>query len=230
MHVCMSFCLHFLGIWPLFWPYLRAAQIGIRPSIACCSMLTLCVDCILGLSCVVACVSGITLGMHLMLSRLAYLHVLYLTCCHMIEWSHTLVCMLVLASCNMLVALVALLFVCMFIWHARLACLGCILHAFLASWLTMIEVRILWVFGVHYIWYQIAQLDIFGHHVLKCVIDGPRAEYQAPFSHEYDKECGWCKHCLKCIAMPCFALCCCQNRFLLTNMAGRLHRVPIDQI
>ena len=60
---------------------------------------------------------------------------------------------------------------------------------------------------------EIAHFGSLGHHALKCAIGGPRIKYHAPMSHKHDKECGWCKHCLKCIAMPCFALYCCQNRF-----------------
>ena len=84
------------------------------------------------------------------------------------------------------------------------------------------------LFGLHVICNQNAQLGSLGHHALKCAIDGPRIETHPPLSHEYDKECGWCIHCLKCIAMLCFALCCCQKQILQEALAGRPSPVPTD--
>ena len=95
--------------------------------------------------------------------------------------------------------------------------------------LSMIEVELI-VCYVHFILHWKWILSSLGHHALKCAIGGPRIEYHTPLSHKHDKESDWCKHCLKCIAMPCFALCCCQNRFLQTKMAGRLNGVPTDQL
>ena len=78
-------------------------------------------------------------------------------------------------------------------------------------------------------------LDSLGHHAWKCVIGGPRIKGHPPLSHKYDKECGWCIHCLKCIAMPSSVLCCCQTSFCRKIWpAGHLkcrsaiHMYPMD--
>ena len=56
-------------------------------------------------------------------------------------------------------------------------------------------------------------LGFLGHHALKYAIGGLRIENHVPLSHKHDKGCVGAHICLKYIAMPCFALCCCQNRF-----------------
>ena len=60
---------------------------------------------------------------------------------------------------------------------------------------------------------EIAHFDSLGHHALKCAIVGPRIKGHTPLSHKHDKRCVGAHICLKYIDMPCFALCCCQNRF-----------------
>ena len=65
-----------------------------------------------------------------------------------------------------------------------------------------------------------------GHHALKYAIGGLGIEYHAPLSHEYDKECGWCIHRLKCIALLSIALCCYQKQILQEALAGRPSPVP----
>ena len=86
-------------------------------------------------------------------------------------------------------------------------------HACFASWIACDRgwVQFAWLCALHSI--STCTLDSLGHHAWKCVIGGPRIEAHPPLSHKYDKECGWCIHCLKCIAMPSSVLCCCQNRF-----------------
>ena len=65
-----------------------------------------------------------------------------------------------------------------------------------------------------------------GHHALKCAIGGPRIKDHTLLSHKHDKGCGCAHICLKCIAMLCFALCCCQKQILQEALAGRPSPMP----
>ena len=194
-------------------------------------MLTLCVDCILGLSCVVACLSGFVFGMHL--SWLSCL-----TCCHMpclLACPHYILyaclsmpCMIDSLGC------VPSIITCL---HVHIACLVHMprlhyigMHASpLDQAMIEVEGSLVCLYALHYIWNQNGTLGPLGHHALKCAIGGPRTKNHVPLSHKHDKGCVGAHICLECIAMPCFALCCGQNRILQEDLAGRPSLVPTDQ-
>ena len=90
----------------------------------------------------------------------------------------------------------------------------------------MIEVEFNLFDYMHYIPYQDAHLIFLGHHAWKCAIGGPRIEDHIPLSHKHDKGCGGAYIGLKCIAMLCLALCCCQLQVLQEFLADRQCLVP----
>ena len=93
--------------------------------------------------------------------------------------------------------------------------------------LSMKEVELLVCsFGLHFFWNWNCIHGFLGHHALKCAIGGPRTKDHVPWSLRHDKGCVGAYICLKCIAMPCFALCCCQTRILQEDLAGRPSLVP----
>ena len=95
----------------------------------------------------------------------------------------------------------------------------------------MIEVESPFVcfYALHFIWNQYARLGSLGHHALKCAIGGPSFKERPPLRHKQDKGCVGTHICLKCIAMPCFALCCFQNSFCRKLWpAGHLYYRPTN--
>ena len=90
----------------------------------------------------------------------------------------------------------------------------------------MIEVKVPYVFCAFHL-ILICTLDSFGHHALKCAIDGPRVENYTSLSLKHDKGCS-CKHCLvnalTCSVCPLLQ----QKSILQEGMADRLSSVPVD--
>ena len=93
-----------------------------------------------------------------------------------------------------------------------------------------VEGSLVCLYALHYIWNRNGTLGPLGHHALKCAIGGSRIKNHVPLSLKHDKGCVGAHICLECIAMPCFALCCCQNRILQEALAGRPSLVPTDQV
>ena len=76
----------------------------------------------------------------------------------------------------------------------------------------MIEVGALYVFCAFHSILSYT-LGFFGHHALKCVIDGLRVENHTPLSLKHDKEGGCANIALKMHCHAMFALCCSKTVF-----------------
>ena len=153
-----------------------------------------------------------------------------LVCGCMIEWSHMLTCMLACIGCmpNMQLCIASAYAHVAYLVHISwLHCIG--MYALPLD--QVIEVGplcLIMCIAFHLISKCI--LGFLGHHALKCAIGGPRIENHVPLSLKHDRGCVGAHICLKCIAMPCFVLCCCQNRILQEALAGRPSILPTDQI
>ena len=74
---------------------------------------------------------------------------------------------------------------------------------------------------------EFVQAWLFGHHALRCVIDGSRVKHYTPLSFKHDKECS-CTHIF--LQIHCHASVCAllqQKESLQEEMADWLSSVPI---
>lgn len=76
---------------------------------------------------------------------------------------------------------------------------------------------------------DLCTLGSFGHHALRCVIDGSRAEHYTPLSLRHDKECG-CTHIFLQIHYPASVSALLQQKEEIAGSSGRSTIQSTDQL